>query len=416
VRSSFVLLVVALCVALSVALSGCKKPTPVSPPAVAVDVDADAGARAPAQAASRPVEALEDAVAPAGPTAPSTPSTPSTLSLFEPSETHCEWTRVDPVAGLRAVLASLPGSCVGVRASYSPDASRAVVWFDPTHVQSTGYSSQTSSKPGYPEEVVDERAVSRAYLVLTGRTAPELRPLPLPAIAGLTLEELGVDDTGAVYALLQQELTEAETKGGTVTSGGESFDLSTISEGLPVLVHAYRREGSEWKRTETKLSTTGWDYAMGVKELETFGKLGPRSVELASALVQGEPVGAAEAKRLKALLPKGTTSEDGEWVRLGAAGAEGTDGGSGGSGAARVTVWQVTGEFSYATGLVALGGKALPKLGFTDGDLVALATSGPYLLVSASNVGTHPRLYALPSGKLVFGSDTARAATFWPAK
>jgi hypothetical protein len=89
-----------------------------------------------------------------------------------------------------------------------------------------------------------------------------------------------------------------------VTSGAESFDLSTISEGLPVLVHAYRRVGGEWKRAETKLSTTGWDYAMGVKALETFARLGPRSVELASALVQGEPVGAAEAKRLKALLPK----------------------------------------------------------------------------------------------------------------
>ena len=87
------------------------------------------------------------------------------------------------------------------------------------------------------------------------------------------------------------------------------------------------------------------------------------------------------------------------------------------AGGARLYVWEISGEFAHTTGLVALGSPpaVLPKLGFNDGDLVAIRTSGPFVLIAGSDVGTHPRLYQLPAGKLVFSSDTARAATFWPS-
>ncbi len=326
------------------------------------------------------------------------PSAPSTLSVFEPVEARCEWRQVEPVKGTKVVLATFPGSCVGVRVSWSPDAAKAIVWFDPQHVQRAGYSSQVSSKPGFPEEVADEKAAPRAFVVSTRR--PEQEPLPFPALPKLELKELGVDATGAALALLEEALPD-DAKG-VIESGGAKFDLSTISEGMPVLVHAYRRDGAAWTRVETKLSTTGWDYGLGVQELEAFGKLGPRSVAISTAHAQGDTAEGEVLERLGKLAPKGAGEDDGHWIFVGAGGA-------------RLYVWEISGEFAYTTGLVAgPDGTALPKLGFTDGDLVSLRSSGAHVLITADGVGTHPRLYEAPAMKLIFSSDTARGVTFWP--
>ncbi len=330
------------------------------------------------------------------------PTAPSTLSLLEPVGANCEWRQVEPVKGTTVVLATFPGTCVGARLSFSPDASKAVVWFDPSLVQRGGYSTQVSSKPGFPDEEVDEKALARAFVVSTRK--PQVEPVPLPALPGLTLQELGVDAKGAVLALLEEPVSDEAVKRGAVTSGAETFSLAEITDGLPVMVHAYRREGAAWKRVETKLSTTGWDYGLGVKALEAHQQLGPRSIDLCASHAQGDAAGGDEAASLQQLSPRDAGADDGQWIFLGAGGA-------------RVFAWEISGEFAHTTGLIASGApapKVLPKLGFTDGDLVALRTSGPHLLISASNVGTHPRLYEFPAGTLVFSSDTARAATFWP--
>jgi hypothetical protein len=323
------------------------------------------------------------------------PTASSTLSVFEPAGTSCEWRQVEPVTGTKVVLASFPGTCVGARVSFSPDATKAVVWFDPKHVQRAGYSSNVSSKPGFPDETVDETASARAFVVSTRKQQQEV--LTFPSVPKAELRELGVDAKGAVLALLEEALPDGAQ--GTIESGGEKFDLSTVSEGIPVLVHAYRRDGAQWTRVETRLSTTGWDYGLDVQALEVHRTLGPRSVDLASAHAQGD---AADLKALEALTPKGAGEEDGSWIFLGAGGA-------------RLYVWEMRSEFAYTTGLLAgADAKPLPKLGFTDGDLVAVRTSAAHVLVSAADVGTHPRLYQYPSAKLLFSSDTARAVTFWP--
>lgn len=328
------------------------------------------------------------------------PTAPSTLSLLEPEGDGCEWRQLDPVGGTRVVLARFPGSCVGARIAWSPDASKALVWFDPLHVQSAGYASQVSSKPGYADEVVDPGALPRAFVVSTRRQ--QVDPLPFPAVPELALRELGIDSSGAVLALMEQAVPD-DAKG-TFVAAGQIFDLSALKEGLRVVVHAYRREGSDWKRLESKVSTVGWDYGLGVKELEAHGRLGPRSTELTASHAQGDIAEEAALPGLMALAPKDAGPDDGQWIFVGAGGT-------------RVYVWEISGEFAHTTGLIALSApapKRLPKLGFTDGDLVALNTSGAHLLVSGSHVGTHPRLYELPAGRLVFSSDSARAATFWP--
>lgn len=302
-------------------------------------------------------------------------TSPSTLSILEPVDGKCVWRQEDPVAGKRVVLTLFPGSCVGARLAWSADASQAVVWFDPHLVQSAGYFSQTSTPAGHPDEKVDQTAKPRWFLVAprTGKT----EPLTPPEVKNAELMELGLTAKGEVVALFTESIAEGAK---TVTAGGETFDVTTITEGIPVLVHAYRREGADWKRIETKLSSQGWDYGLGVAVLEANRTLGPRSGELLQSHAQGD---SAEGEVLTALLKhapkKAKREDDGHWTFLGAGGT-------------RVFMWEVTGEFAHTTGLVVVDDQPLPELGFTDGDLVAIRSSGAHLLISSSNVGTHPRL------------------------
>lgn len=372
-------------IGLGVAVVGCTKPaTEVAVTPAPARVDAGASSPQPTKASL------------------TLPLAPSLLSVFEPVDAGCEWRAVEPVKRAQVTLSAFPGTCVGARVAWSNDAGAAVVWFDPQHVQEAGYFAQTASKPGYPEEKVDAQATPRAFLVdvRVGTSAT----LPLPAAApGHELQELGVGADGAPLALFEEALTDEVQKQGKVTVGAQSFDLTGITEGLPALAHAHRFASGRWTRVETALTTTGWDYAQGVRALDAFGRLGPRSTELASPHAQGDVVDGATLKALKRLSPKKAGAGDGEWIFLGAGGA-------------RLYVWEISGEFAYTTGLVAAGTppKPLPQLGFTDGELVSIRTSQRYVLVTASDVGAHPRLYAMPDATLLYSSDTARGVTFWP--
>lgn len=327
-------------------------------------------------------------------------TSPTTLSLFEPVDGRCVWRQEDPVAKKRVELAAFPGTCVGARVAWSVDVTKAVVWFDPQRVQSAGYMSQTSTPPAFADEEVDAAAKPRWFFVdlKTGK----VEPLTMPNVEKTELREVGISKSSDVVALLEEALPEGAT--GEINSGDQTFDLDSIDEGLPVLVHAYKREGATWKRFETKLSTTGWDYGLGVRELEAARTFGPKSVDLLDSHIDGDEVDAATATSLKKLAPaKAKTEDDGTWISVKV-------------GTGKVNVWQVTGEFAHTAGLIVNGDALLPELGFTDGDLVALQISGNFLLVTKSDVGTHPRLYSLPDGKRAFGSDTARGVTFWPAQ
>ncbi len=326
-------------------------------------------------------------------------TSPTTLSLFEPADARCAWRQEDPVTKQRVELASFPGACVGVRVAWSVDVTKAVVWFDPQRVQSAGYMSQTSTPPAFADEEVDAAAKPRWFFV--DLKSGKAEPLAMPNVEKTELRDVGISKSGDVVALLEEALPEGAT--GAFKSGDETFDLDSIDEGLPVLVHAYKREGAAWKRAETKLSTTGWDYGLGVRALDAASAFGPKSGDLLDSHIDGDEVDATTAASLKKLAPaKAQTEDDGTWTSVKV-------------GTSTVHVWQVTGEFAHTAGLIANGDALLPELGFTDGDLVALQVSGNFLLVTKSDVGTHPRLYSLPGGKRAFGSDTARGVTFWPA-
>ncbi|MHB8877035.1 MAG: hypothetical protein ACYC8T_25345 [Myxococcaceae bacterium] len=351
---------------------------------------------------------LEVAVVPAPkPPAPdvAVPLTDSTLSLFEPANGRCEWLRLDPVAKKRAVVASFDGDCRGARVSWSLDQAKALVWFDPSFVQRPGYFS-SSATPGYAEEKPVEGAKPRLYEVaISAMTASSL---PFPAGRG-ELIEVAFGPKGEALAFFEERLTEAQAAAGEVEVDGTKVKLESEGEGLPGLAHSFRlTAGGAWTRAETVATTQGADYSPGWRATEASRTLGPRSVDLLAAHLQGDGVlDPALLGRLALLAPKGVGEGDGAWV------FDGTTAGS-------FYVWEISAEGSYTTGRVVFGeGERLfpaPGLGFTDGDLVALRTSGSFLLVSAQDVGTHPRLYDLNHRELVFASDSARAAVFWKAR
>ncbi len=360
----------------------------------------------PAPAAPAPAPAKKDPLA-------SVPQTDSTLSLLEPRDGKCQWSRVDPAAQKRAVVASFEGDCKGARIAWSGDLRKALVWFDPELVQTAGYFAKGASPAGYPDETPTPGATHRMYEVTV--SSGEVRPVPVPTVEG---ELLGMGYKGAdLIALSLKSLSEEQVAQGSVTIDGQTLAFEEGMEGLPALAYAYRvdKDGQS-KRVEVKATSQGADLSLGVSVLDASRGQGPRSVEMLESHMRNEGPAVDEAQRTKllplvpaALVEKVKAEgmpEEAQWVR-------------GGGQAGTFYVWEVSGEFAHTVGhlVFEVGGQLSPakELGFTEGDLVAVNTRGPFLLVAAERVGSHPRLYDVRTGKLVFRSDGARATTFWPA-
>lgn len=325
------------------------------------------------------------------------PASQSVLSLFEPVKDGCDWKRVDPVAKTSAVVASFPGSCVGARVAWSKDGAKAAVWFDPKLVQTASIGGSEIGAPGYPDEAPDEKAKPRLFSV-TPATG-QAQALPLPAFA---LEDFGVGPAGEVLVLSLDEVDDAAVKAGTTTVDGEPFKLEPVEDGLVALAFAWRLERGAWARVETAQTTTGWDYGRGVGQLAVNETLGARSTELLRTLAGAlDGPDAATLEKLKGLAP---AVGEGDWAVLGPFGE-------------RAFVWTVMGEFPHTTGHLVFEAEPASKAtgaGFTAGELVAVKREGPFVLLSSGHAGAHPRLYDARTKALLFSSDTARAATFWP--
>lgn len=345
-----------------------------------------------------PPEPAPPEPAASSPTAP-TP-TGQSLVMLTPVEQGCALRRLNIDSGASADLALFSQGCVGGRVYWAPDASRALIWFDPATVYSHGYGSATASKPRYVEETPDPNAVSR-FLLVTVATG-EVRTLPAPTGPG-EINRVGLDGSGRVLALTLENLEDGRIVDGAVQVDGQAIAIPQDQEGLPALAHALSLEGERWKRIESAATTTGWDYAGGTGVLPAARGLGQSSVELLSSRGGLEPLLPEQAAVLATQRPANLGSDDGEWGRTLNEGAP-------------LFVWQVVGEFTHFTGLMRWGESPapLPGLEFTDGELVGLQIRGPLILVAGSVVGTHPRLYDARTRRLVFSSDEARAVTFWP--
>ncbi len=358
---------------------------------------------APAPATPEPAAPAPPAPAPAAPATPE-PAAPAptgqSLVMLAPVEQGCALRRLNIDSGASADLALFSQGCVGGRVYWAPDASRALVWFDPRAVYTHGYGSANASPPRYEAETPDFATASR-FLLVTLATG-EVRELPAPAGPG-ELERVGLDGGGRILALTLESLEEDRIVGGAVQVDGQAVAIPEGEEGLPALAHALSLEGEAWRRIESAATTTGWDYAGGTGVLQAARGLGQSSVELLSSRGGLEPLLPEQAVVLATQRPANLGPDDGEWGRTLNEGAP-------------LFAWQVVGEFTHFTGLMRWGEPPapLPGLEFTDGELVGLQLRGPLILVAGSEVGTHPRLYDARTRRLVFSSDEARAVTFWP--
>lgn len=389
-----------LLAALATAATGCKKQQSPDP------ANSKASETAPATAA--PAAVKKDPLA-------EVPQTDSTLSLLEPQNGKCQWLRMDPVAQKRAVVASFEGDCKGARVAWNTNLDKALVWFDPQWVQSSGYSSPNASPPGYPEEKPQQGAPHRMYEVTVA--SGQVHTVSVPSMEG-ELQELGYKGADLLALSLGSLSEEQQQAQGPITVDGQAITFDADLEGLPAIAYAYRLDkDGRWKRVEVKGSSQGADLSLGVGALDAASEQGPRSTDMlrSQLSVEGPELTEAQLAKLLPLVPAPLVEKVkteglepfGTWAH-------------GVTPAGSFYVWQITGEGTYTTGHIIFenGGQLQPlkDLGFRDSDLVSVSSRGPFLLVSAERVGTHPRLYDLRTGKLAFRSDTARATTFWPTR
>jgi len=325
------------------------------------------------------------------------PATDSMLSLLEPSDAQCVWSKVDVISQKRLEISKFDGDCRGGKIALSADGRRGAVWFDPG---ATG-GSLFGGVSAFPEPPAPAGTRPRLFEVDLGTGAATAVPLP----SGM--RDLGFDSQGRMIALTLQELTENETEKGEALVDGKLVKLEPASQGDPVLVHAFSFEHDTWKRLETANSTTTWDLGLGVYALKAAQDLAFRSGEVLAPKVQGDDeVDAALLTNLARFAPQALPVEGGGgWIRFG-------------SHDTRFVLWEDGGDFAYSTGLAAFvdpsGNLLKPPSGwpFTENDLLAYRWKGPYLLAAQSEIGAHPRLFR--NGKLVWSSDIVRAVTFWP--
>ena len=319
--------------------------------------------------------------------------TDSTLVMAEPDGAHCVVRRRDPVHQRAEEIARLPGDCFGARFAWRPQLDRFVVWFQPGNVHSAGFASNGAPKANHPDE--DENVIrERAFEVELAGGAVTSVPLPTTD----RVHELAYGASGTLYVFSEQELPKAT---GKVSVRGTMLDFTDLGDGVPAAALAFKRTTTGWVLASVTRTTTGWDYAAGWGAAPETQGIGPRSYDLLAAHIDTSEVTDRATKAALERIAKPTDDRDG-WIQA----------------APGLYAWQITGEFSYTTGRIAWGTgsavKPLPELGFTGGELVAIQTRGNYLLVAGAHAGAFPRLYDLQTKKLVFGSETARAVTFWP--
>jgi hypothetical protein len=332
------------------------------------------------------------AIAPAVASSPVPP-----LSVFKREARRTAWIALDGGSAQR-VIATFPG--VGQpEVGWRKDRKEAIVVLTP-----------------------DVGAVAAYRVALPGGACA---PFALPRTG--RVKQVGFDEVGRPVALTSEsELGETgirkPVKAGKAyyfAYAGKKFPIDPGAEGEPELEHAFRFENGAWKEFETKVSSTGWDYAMGTSALDAYDALAPRSPrqreQLAPELKDVEDK--ALAKRLNGVAGAFVDAEYSLWGRVA------TPSGP-------LYVLQEQGEFVHPTNVLVWGdGPRLTRVAGLDVPnakdydfahdrhglrFVDLARRGDYLLVTTTGADGHPRLYDLATRRLVFSSDAFVDASFWP--
>lgn len=317
---------------------------------------------------------------------PAAPSDTALSVFLEPVPGHCTWLRIDPVQARRERIAEFPLGCTGVSAAWSPDRTRAIVEF-----------------PGEWEP--EKGRLRHAWIVELASLPATMRPLSLPR-AGM-LDAIGFDEDGAPLAIfLDSPADPALRDDRTLTYEGQRFEVPRALPGMPALAHAFRWERDRWTRVETVATTSEACDTPGTRLLAASDRIATTTARLLDPALghelSTEPIGADLFERLESYERMDAESTY-AWVRLETS---------------RSAVLAIEGSYSYpflTTPVLLVDDDGVRELGgMSENAVLAAASRGRYLLLSEAVSGARPLLYDLDGGRLLFSTDDAHAATFWP--
>lgn len=344
----------------------------------------------PAQATVTPAAPKPAAPAPVPTPAP---ITDATLSFVEDSrDGKCRWEQQTPPGEPRTVF-TVSAQCSDVKLAWSADGKEGLI-----HVA----AQDEDGKPG----------TWRVDLA-TGKGTP----LPLPSLG--TLGALGFDSQGRPLALMEDVISledllpahlkvvktgegEKETK--EILFEGKRYPMA--QDGLPGLAHAFRLEGGEWKRIETKDTSYGWDYAADVRALDAYDAIGPTPEKLEAAAREALKPVAEDAPELAQLNAVQQTSDTGNWKQLETLGGP-------------LYAWESQdGEFPVLSMPVRVkGAKGLiePE-GLDLREAISVSTRGEWVLFRGQGSEDEhvARLWNVKTNKLVTSRIANTWVTFWP--
>ena len=321
-----------------------------------------------------PAPAAKPAVPAPAPVPTVAPVTDATLSYLSLSaEGRCLWIQHTPPGEPRTVT-TLPTECESVRLAWSLDGKEGLA------------SARTQ----------EGKVLLWRVDLATGKTTA----LSIPTLG--ELGAMGFDASGRPLALMEDERRDDGKQ--EMLFEGQRYPVT--AEGIPGLAHAFRLEGSEWKRVETKATSYGWDYASETRALTSYEELGPTPEKLRTAgeaAFKPVPEGSAALAALDAVQ---RTTEEGGWKQLELPGGP-------------LYAWEsAEGEFPYLTTPVRVLGPRGPvapeELHLTGAFL--LMARGPLALVDPQGGEDKPQalLWNAQTRKLVATVNDKRTVSFWP--
>lgn len=175
----------------------------------------------------------------------------SDLFFFEPHAGGCGWYRLDPRSGETDLLSVFHCDCANVQWSFSPDAERALVWFD----------TETYGSGDLLLHLVDVK-----------RQKPERLPVPERG----QRHDFAFDEAGRIVAFTVDD--EVETVEGVdgrpaLVFGGQTFDAPAGGEGTPALAHRLIiADDGRWRIEETVATRCCTDDAPGPLALPSYSR------------------------------------------------------------------------------------------------------------------------------------------------
>jgi hypothetical protein len=362
--------------AVALVLAGCKS----NNPAPATTADANVAAAPTPNKAPTPVPA----------------SGPMLSYLKRVDSQKCEWVRRPISSGEATTVFSFDADCTRSEVSWSPDGKEGLVFTWPVGegARPRVWRVDFAAKTGKPMELkglpggASEQGPNKPYI-----------------------EKVGFDAQGRPVVLVSDVYTDRPLEKG---KNGEEF-ISFEGERFPVrekkvdtspgLALAYRWEGSEWKRFETKLSVYEAEEAPGINALDAAKALSYVQTPTPPTDLPGKEASMSSGRLLDSSMPE--QQETVLWMTLTTPGGmlhyRASNPGNDTLVPTTPVRWEQDGKLAELEGLKA-----------KDGDSIGLQVRGDLLLVTVLNEARPAYVFDTRTKKNLLSVEGVESAALWP--